>query len=86
MGDEQLKNYPHELVESVAKLIFLPLAKQKAKNFLIMFVLPALVVLLISFCLLRACCHCCCGRGTKIETTAMDQEMQEHEEGAEPKK
>ena len=78
-GDTELTNWPKDTIDKFAKVCFIPVAKQKATNFVKYFALPGLLVLLVLIYLLRACCRCLCCPGKKIdqEATVMDQEVED---------
>ena len=87
-GDIELINWPRENLEKFARLFFMPLAKQKAMNFLKYIAAPGIVILCVLIYLLRACCRCLCcpGKAVEQEATAMDQEVEDVQANPEAKK
>ena len=87
-GDIDLVNWPRDSIEKFAKLFFIPIAKQKAMNFLKYIAAPGIVILLVLIYLLRACCRCLCcpAKAVEQEATAMDQEVESEQPAVETKK
>ena len=85
-NDPELESYPHALIQRFQAVCFLPHFKQSAMNFLKIFVLPAVAVLVLfwwsgccrAFCICCSCGFCCRGSKRDVEDgdeLLMDQEV-----------